>query len=162
MLRKIVFLLLLIPLFLLFVGAEATVTVTTKDYGGMDTYHFTFSADSGDTAIVVPSGADYFNIDAMNKFGPTITFDTDEATADSVRFSTIVQVKNQVTGSWISIVTYADTNSTSRFTHVFDQTTYGYWPLMRIVMASIGATAAKSDQAVTGELNFKKDLDEEQ
>ena len=136
-------------------ATQATVTATKKNYGGQTAHRFTFT-DGGattDSALIVPSGANYFNIDAYNWNPITLRYSTSETTADSVLWAVDYQVKGMATHDWITMVTYSDSDAVN-FLHVISPATYGYWPLCRFYFRSGKENVS---QTVTLDVMFKKD-----
>lgn len=142
-------------------AAQATVTITRKAYGGMSTYAFSFTDGGTDTAIIVPSGANYFNIDAYNAVAPSYYLVSGETTLDSIRWDIQRQIKSKPTDTWRTVETIGTAaavnslDSSLTAIGVFDYATYGRWPIERYLI--IGAAAKNAEQTVTGYVAFKKD-----
>ena len=151
-------LLVLIALTVVSYATLPTVTVT-EEKSGMKVFSFSFTTSAigtGDTAIVVPSGADFFTADEWNQFNPSIYYlSTGETTVDSVRFDIVWQGKGTVNGTWRTLETVT-ADSSLTWNDVFAQETYGRWAFYRILILS--GDAKTSVQTLTGEVLFKRDV----
>ena len=142
-------------------AAQATVTATREAYGDMSVYKFTFTDGGTDTAICVPSGANYFNMDAYNDLNASYYFSSAETTLDSIRWEILRQAKDKPTGTWFTVETIGTAQAASSLDSsltgigTFDYDTYGRWPIERILL--IGSAAQNSEQTVTGYVAFNKD-----
>jgi hypothetical protein len=139
-------------------ASTPTVTTTRKAYGGMSAYSFSFTTTAigtGDTAVVVPSDANYFVTDSYNNQDPTLYFSSSETTLDSVRFTIVWQGKDTPSGTWRTLESVTADSALVKL-DVFTQNTYGRWPLMRVLIISNSAKTAV--QTITGNINWKKDL----
>lgn len=142
-------------------AAQATVTATKEAYGDMNVHKFTFTDGGTDTAICVPSGANYFNVDAYNDLNPSFYFSTTETSLDSIRWDILRQAKDKPSGTWFTVETIGTAgaanslDSSTTAVGVFDLDTYGRWPIERILL--IGQAAKNAEQTVTGYVAFNKD-----
>ena len=146
---------------MLLYAAQATVTATREAYGDMSVYKFTFTDGGTDTAIVVPTGANYFNMDAYNDLNSSFYFSTAETSLDSIRWDILRQAKDKPSGTWFTVETIGTVGAANSLDSsltaigVFDFNTYGRWPIERILL--IGQAAKNAEQAVTGYVAFNKD-----
>lgn len=137
-------------------ATQPTITLTKKPYGGNEVYTFSFThAASTDTMYIPATTAanPYFVTDALNKNPFCIYWQSSETTTDSVSENLVYQVKGTVAGSWITAVTYADSDAVS-YSHVVSQATYGSWPLSRFYFKPVGNDAKAT---ISGYIVFKKD-----
>lgn len=153
--KKVLFILLLLAFSFSFAAEKAKTTFVLENTGGIEAYTWTGTNTAATDHFIVAPSAGYYTSDDMSSV-ITCRFDTDEATADSVRWTTTFEAKVRATDSWIVIVTFADTNSTSAFSHTINPLTYGVWPITRWKI--LGADGSKTAlQTITGQVTFKKD-----
>lgn len=154
--KKLFILIMLIGMGIEAFASTPTVTVSRKAYGGMSAYSFSFTTTAigtGDTAIVVPSGNDYFVTDSYNNQDPTLYFASTETTLDSVRFTIVWQGKSTPNGTWRTLESVTADSALVKL-DVFTQNTYGRWPIMRVLL--IPNSAKTSVQTITGSILWKK------
>lgn len=140
-------------------GVTTANLAKTEESTDLVVYNTTGShAGGADTLIVsLPSG---FTASDYDDGVITILTDTDEATADSVRFNLQVQGKSYpAAAGWHTYATFVDTNSTAAFVNVYNPTTYGKAFQYRLLY--VGHETAAPDttaaQNVTTTMVFNKD-----
>lgn len=148
-------LILVLSAYFIAIAAQPTVTITKKSYGGMEAYYFTFATTAvPDTAYLLPSGSSYYDIDDMNFNSITLYSASSETTTDSVSYVIDYQVKGRPSdASWVTALSQADSDAVA-FTNVLAPATYGFWPITRFRIRTIGNNA---DATITGYVLFKKD-----
>ncbi len=152
--KKIGIFLIILMLFAVLFAGQATVTTSSKGYGGMTSYNFVFTDGGTDTATIVPSGKSYFNTDEMENKFISYYMASGETTLDSIRWNLIRQIKSTPSESTWRTAQTITLDSSRTFVGVFNLDTYGRYPIERYLL--VGNAAKNAEQSVTLLLSFSK------
>lgn len=136
-------------------GANSTATLTKVDETANSvSYQTSFTKGTTDTIYVdfLAAGVTFAD---YNDQKLTLRLSSTETTADSVRWSILVQAVAYPADTWFTVHTFVDTNTVTPFINMYDPATYGYWPYIRLLVKGAGAKTAQ--QTVTIKAIFDRD-----